>query len=216
MSKCLNTWNYHQIVSPLFKLSLMYRLANQITQFHDMVPEREHSSVDRNVSDGDEYQQNHRTYMFIWILCDQRLLCLFGAVPVRRIDHFVNTRHGGASSKTLFSRNTSNNCVIACIKRIPTLLILGLDMIGAAACDFQQCGVLTRADSAEPVQPYSKLRNSKWCSVSSLTFIEYSSDKQMLWADCAYAQADRRLCWSHIPHCWKSHALAHSSMWLSQ
>ena len=24
-----------------------------------------------------------------------------------------------------------------------------------------------------------------------------------------YAQADLRLCWSHIPHCWKSHALAH-------
>ena len=25
---------------------------------------------------------------------------------------------------------------------------------------------------------------------------------------CAYAHADRRLCWSHIPHCWKSNALA--------
>ena len=25
----------------------------------------------------------------------------------------------------------------------------------------------------------------------------------------AHAQADLRLCWSHIPHCWKSHALAH-------
>ena len=24
-----------------------------------------------------------------------------------------------------------------------------------------------------------------------------------------YAQADLRLCWSHIPHCWKSHATAH-------
>ena len=23
-----------------------------------------------------------------------------------------------------------------------------------------------------------------------------------------YVQADLRLCWSHIPHCWKSHALA--------
>ena len=30
----------------------------------------------------------------------------------------------------------------------------------------------------------------------------------MLLSDCAYAQADLRLCWSHIPHCWKSHALA--------
>ena len=51
-----------------------------------------------------------------------------------------------------------------------------------------------------------KLRNSKWCSASSLTIIEYSSDK--LWSDCAYAQADLRLCWSHIPHCWKSHVTA--------
>ena len=23
-----------------------------------------------------------------------------------------------------------------------------------------------------------------------------------------YAQADLRLCWSHIPHCWKSHVTA--------
>ena len=53
-----------------------------------------------------------------------------------------------------------------------------------------------------------KLRNSKWCSVSSLTIIEYSSDQQRLSSDCPYAQADLRLCWSHIPHCWKFHALA--------
>ena len=52
----------------------------------------------------------------------------------------------------------------------------------------------------------SKLRNYKWCSISSLRVIEYSSDKQILWSDCAYAQADLRLCWSHIPHCWKSRA----------
>ena len=44
---------------------------------------------------------------------------------------------------------------------------------------------------------------------SSITFIEYSSDKQRLWSDCTYAQADLSLCWSHIPHSWKSHALAH-------
>ena len=46
-------------------------------------------------------------------------------------------------------------------------------------------------------------------SASSITLIEYSSDKQGLWSDCAYAQADRRLCSSHIPHCWKSHCTAH-------
>ena len=37
----------------------------------------------------------------------------------------------------------------------------------AVARDFQQCGVLTSVDSDEPLQPPFKLRNSKWCSVSS-------------------------------------------------
>ena len=46
----------------------------------------------------------------------------------------------------------------------------------AATCDFQRCGILTSVDSDEAVQPPSMLRNSKWCSVSSLTLIEYSSD----------------------------------------
>ena len=75
-------------------------------------------------------------------------------------------------------------------------------------CDFQQCGILTSVDSDEPVQPSFKLRNSKWCLVSSLTLIEYSSDYHRLWSDCAYAQADLMLCWLHIPHCWKSHVAA--------
>ena len=46
----------------------------------------------------------------------------------------------------------------------------------AVACDFQQCGILISVDSDKPVQPPFKLRNSEWCSVSSLTIIEYSSD----------------------------------------
>ena len=41
-------------------------------------------------------------------------------------------------------------------------------------------GILTSVDSEEPVQPPFKLRNSECFSVSSLTVIEYSSDKQML------------------------------------
>ena len=44
----------------------------------------------------------------------------------------------------------------------------------AATCVFQQCGILTSADSDEPVQPLFKLRNSKLCSVSSLTIKAYS------------------------------------------
>ena len=76
-------------------------------------------------------------------------------------------------------------------------------------CDFKQCGIFTSIDSDGPVQPPFKFRNSKRCSVRSLRLKEYSSDEQMLWSDCAYAQADLRLCWSHIPYCWKSHELAH-------
>ena len=38
------------------------------------------------------------------------------------------------------------------------------------------CRILTSVDSDEPLQPPFKLGNPKWCSVSSLTFIEYSSD----------------------------------------
>ena len=84
-----------------------------------------------------------------------------------------------------------------------------LDGIWAATRDFQQCGILTSVDSDEPVQPPVKHRNSKWCSVSSLTVIEYVSDKQRLWSVCTYEQADLSLCWSHIPHFWKSHVTAH-------
>ena len=98
--------------------------------------------------------------------------------------------------------------------RLRHLLVI-LTFMWAMTCDFQHCGILTSVDSDEPVQPPFRRRNSKWCSVSSLTVIKYSSDKQRLWLDCAYAQADLRLCWSHIAHCWKSHALAHNIItWL--
>ena len=86
----------------------------------------------------------------------------------------------------------------------------------ASAWDFQQFDILTSVDSDEPLQPPVKLRYSEWFSVSSLTIIEYSSDQQRLWSDCAYAQAGLRLCWSHIPHCWKSHALAHYWLFCEQ
>ena len=50
----------------------------------------------------------------------------------------------------------------------------------ASACDFQQFDILTSVDSEEPVHRPFKLRNLKWCSFSSLTIIEYSSDEQRL------------------------------------
>ena len=46
----------------------------------------------------------------------------------------------------------------------------------ATTHDFQQCGILTSIDSDELVQPPFMLRNSKWCSVGSLSLIDYSSD----------------------------------------
>ena len=64
--------------------------------------------------------------------------------------------------------------------------------IWAQICDFQQCGVLKRVDSDEPVQPPLKLRNSKWCLASSLTVIEYLSDSK---GSDQYARM-RRLVWA--------------------
>ena len=86
------------------------------------------------------------------------------------------------------------------------------EYIWAATCDFQQCGILTSVDSDEPVQTPFKLRNLKWGSVCSLTVIEYLSDQQRLWSVWAYEQAGLSLCWSHNPHCWKSHVAVHFIM----
>ena len=58
--------------------------------------------------------------------------------------------------------------------------------ISAVTRDFQQCGILTSVGSDEPVQLPFRLRNLKWCSVSSLTLKGYSNDKQWLWSDCSY------------------------------
>ena len=97
-----------------------------------------------------------------------------------------------------------------CLLLVPSLPVVSpAILVWAVTCDFQQCGISTSVDSDEPVQPPFKLRISKCCSVSSSTIIKYTNDKQRLWSDWAYVQADLRLSWSHIPHCWKSHALAH-------
>ena len=68
----------------------------------------------------------------------------------------------------------------------------------AVTCDFQQCGILTSIDSDEPVQPPLKPRNSKWCSVSSLTLIKYSSDKQRLWSGWSESLLVARTKWLEI------------------
>ena len=54
---------------------------------------------------------------------------------------------------------------------------MGIFSIGILSQYFMgRDGILTSVDSYEPVQPPVRLRNSKGCSVSSLTVIEYLSD----------------------------------------
>ena len=48
-----------------------------------------------------------------------------------------------------------------CIGYLKTLAINLQTTNEPATCDFQQCGILTSVDSAEPVQPPFKLRNFK-------------------------------------------------------
>ena len=74
-------------------------------------------------------------------------------------------------------------------------ILVILTYIWAVTCDFQLCGILTWKNSDEPVQPPFKLRNSKWCSVCSLTVLEYSSDWQRLWSDCAFASHNTLMSW---------------------
>ena len=64
--------------------------------------------------------------------------------------------------------------------KILSLVFIYLIFFGnwATTCDFQQSGILTSVDSDKSMQLPFKLRNSKWCSVSCLTLIEYPSDKQ--------------------------------------
>ena len=57
----------------------------------------------------------------------------------------------------------------------------------ATTSDFQQWGILTSVDSDEPVEPLFKLRNSKWCSVSSLLKRPAKTDQtagmhRLIWA----------------------------------
>ena len=65
---------------------------------------------------------------------------------------------------------------LRCLHNALSAFLVTLRLIWAVTCDFRQCGILTSVDSDESVQPPFKLRNSKWCSVSTLAIIEYSSD----------------------------------------
>ena len=82
-------------------------------------------------------------------------------------------------------------------KRKPILSAWNYTWKREKCLSFQQSWI----DSHEPVQSPFKLRDSKWCSVGSLTtLIEYSSDLQRLWSDCGrLIRGFAGTLW-HIPH----------------
>ena len=76
----------------------------------------------------------------------------------------------------------------------------------------QQCGILTCVDLYEPMQPPFKLRKTQNDVRSELnSHRKYKQLAKALISLCV-AQAGLNLCWSHIPHCWKSHVTAHFSI----
>ena len=146
----------------------------------------------------------------MWIICMPNLN------PIRPYIHKVRLSNALAVALCVYLASYQTSRSPYCLWLETQLTLIwhwgrALKIKWALTCDFQQCGILTSVDSDKPLQSSVELRNPKWCSVRSLTLIDYSSDSQRLWPDCAYAQADLRQCWSHIPHCWKSHIAAQMS-----
>ena len=71
-------------------------------------------------------------------------------------------------------------CVVFLVIRCHIISVVKKALSYEPVHDFKQCGILTSVDSVDSLQPPMKLRHSKWCSVSSLVIIEYSSGKQWL------------------------------------
>ena len=59
---------------------------------------------------------------------------------------------------------------------------------------------VTSNDSAQPVHPPS-MTFLVYPSLDSLEAVEDTCDQRILWSDCADAQADPSLCWSHKSYC---------------
>ena len=113
------------------------------------------------------------------------LTCVDSGEPLQPPFKIRNSKWCSISSFTLNIQATSKGSdQSAHMRRLVwafagrTFQIVGnlMPRLRASAWDFQQCGSLTCVDSDEPLQPPVKLSNSKWCSVSSLTIMEYSSD----------------------------------------
>ena len=67
-------------------------------------------------------------------------------------------------------------------------------------------------DLDQPVHPPSMARALVYSSLDSLEAVEGTCDQRRLWSDCADAQADLSLRWSHKSHCRFCRALAHFSI----
>ena len=65
-------------------------------------------------------------------------------------------------------------------------------------------------DSDQPVHPPSMARGPVYPSFDNPEAVEDTCDQRRLWLDCADAQADLSLGWSHKYYCRFCHALAHN------
>ena len=83
-----------------------------------------------------------------------------------QVPHLTQDTNGKVTISQLDTKNES--------QVITDLYHRYLGLVYSKMSDFQQCGILICVDSDEPVQPPFKLRNTKSCSVSSFTIIEYS------------------------------------------
>ena len=74
---------------------------------------------------------------------------------------------------------------------------------------------VTRKDSDQPVHPPSMVRGLVFSSLKSPESVESTCDQRRFWSDCADAQADLSLRWSHKTHCrfCIAQALLFSSFW---
>ena len=82
---------------------------------------------------------------------------------------------GYSASLLSHAQPNTHRFIIIFDSKIEMIVLSTCLNIWAATWDFQQCGILTWIDWAEPAPPPFELRNSKCCSVSSLTVKEYSS-----------------------------------------
>ena len=68
---------------------------------------------------------------------------------------------------------------------------------------------VTRKDSDQPVHPLIRARAIVYRSLNSLKAVEGICNQRRLWSDCADAQADLSLRWSHKSYCRFCRAPAH-------